>query len=194
MRKKFLLICAIMLISGLFACGNPTANEATDASKSSDPAGEQVPADIIQPSSLISLNEAGEILKTELKAIEVDNEMPGGALNCVYDSEDNLLQIFIRQNSLMKGLNKEFGGTENYFNGMVSFQKEESPDFILEIENLGDEAYYMDLAETNRWSLHILKSGYVVELYLDGNGTKDWKLDILKEAGELAIKNLLPQI
>ncbi len=179
MKKKLFLICAAILLLGLFACSEPPANEGND---------------VILPSSLISLDEAEEVFEEEFKAIEIDNEMPGGALNCVYDSGDNLFQIFIRQDALMTGLNKEFGGAENYFNELVNFQKEDSPDFIIEVENLGDEAYYMDLAETNHWSLHIIKSGYVVELFLDGSGTNDWKLDMLKDAGELAVKNLLPQI
>lgn len=194
MKKKISILLIVLLIFALSACGGTPPKEKDSASKPGDSANKESSADLILPSSLISLDDASKILAAEMKIIELDKEMPGGALHCVYDSGSNLFQVFIRQDALMKGQNKEIGGAENYFKEMVKYQKESSPKFITAVENLGEEAYFMDLAETNRWSLHILESGYLVELFLDGDGAKDWKLDLLNKAGELAIKNLLPQI
>lgn len=194
MKKKISILLIVLLIFGLTACGGTPPKEKDSALKPGDSASKESSANLILPSSLISLDDASKILAAEMKIIELDKEMPGGALHCVYDSGSNLFQIFIRQDALMTGQNKEFGGAENYFKEMVKYQKESSPKFIAAVENLGDQAYFMDLAETNRWSLHILESGYLVELFLDGDGAKDWKLDLLNKAGELAIKNLLPQI
>ena len=190
MRKRISLLIVTAFLFILCACGAFVGEGESPASTPLDSREEKAPEEVILASSLISLGEAEGILETKLEALEIDKEMPGGKLQCVYSNDKIMLQIFITQNALMTELNLEYGGAKNTFNELVKFQKEESSDYIFEVGNIGEEAYFMDLAETNRWSLHILRSDHMITLHLDGDEEKEYIWEKLEEAGKLSVQNL----
>ncbi len=187
MKKLLSLLIAAVFLPMLCACGTPAVDSPSLPQDSQE--GKR-PERVITASSLISLEEAEGILQTKLEVMEMDKEIPGGKLQCVYANDEIMLQIFITQDALMSGLNLEYGGAENTFNELVKFQREDSPEYIFEAGDLGEEAYFMDLAENNRWSLHILQRGCIISLHLDGTEEKDCVWEKLEEAGRLGAKNL----
>lgn len=188
MKNKLFLVAIAVLLLMLCACGESAKNDGQSDSTSDAQKG-KAPKEIIMASSLISQDEAENILGTSITTAQPDKEIPPGAIQCVYSSDDIMLQVSITQDDLLSGLNLEFGGAENIFRELVDYQKLDSPDYIFAAENIGDEAYIIDLAETNRWSIHILQDGYLIAIHLSG-GEKEWVWEKLKEAGKLAVKNL----
>ncbi len=195
MKKGLLSIIGTMLLGLVAACSSSDGSDKNSAAESSKPKKEaKLSKDVIAASSIISLQEAEEVLQMKLEALEIDQKMPAGKMKCVYGAGSVNFQVFITQDALMTGLNLKYGGAKNSFYELVKFQKKDSPNHIFEVKNLGEEAWFMDLAETNQWSLHILQSGYLIMLQLDGFGDKEQTWQKLKDAGELAVKKLLERV
>lgn len=174
MRKSVLLVVVIVL--ALCGCGKQQT--------------ENPPPEIIQASSLISLEAAMDILGTTLVVFQPDKEIPPGAIQCVYDSEDVMLTFSITQDALLSGLNLEYGGAKNGFQELVKYQKEDAPEDILPAKGIGDEAYFIDLAHTDQWSLHFLRKDHFVSIHLFGPGDKEWTIGKLSKLGKVADENL----
>lgn len=146
-------------------------------------------------SKLLSRDEAEAILGVELETIEMDKEIPPGAIQCLYESQDYSLNFNILQDALRSETGLKYGSSaREVFHILVDFQKEESPEgaSITLVEDLGDEAYFMDLAEADNWSLHILEGDYnmTISLFSYGNEDNNWIMGKLRESGQQMVTNL----
>jgi len=80
--------------------------------------------------------------------------------------------------------------------------KEEWKDSIITVDGIGEEAYLTDMTGLKRWSLDILQSGYRISMIITYNplkhksfdGENEWKVEKLKELGELAVERLKDMI
>ena len=160
----------------LCACGKEQGNEG--------------PGKVILASSLISLEEGRDITGVEFELIQADKEIPPGASQCAYSSDDMFLIITVTQDALMSESGLKHGGVKKYFQELTSFQQEDAPEDILPAKGFGDEAYYIDLAHTNKWTLYILQNKYMIAIHLSGNPDKDWTIEKLAQLGRLALDNL----
>lgn len=172
---SLVVIATIMLI--LCACGKQQETEQPTAA--------------ILASSLISREEGEAILEVALEVTQPDREIPPGASQCAYSTDDDMfLIITVTQNALLSEQHLKFGGAKNIFRELIDFQKEDAPEDMLPAKGIGEEAYYIDLAHTNQWTLHILQSDLMIAVHLSGHGDKDWIIEKLGQLGSLAVGNL----
>ncbi len=190
MKKCVLLcLCLILLFAASACAASPSGSKADEPQQSSASSktgeeaqtsvseeAQQQTAAIIEPSALISQEEAQSLTGKKLGKTE-DKEQPAVGLKlCAYESEDNdLLQVGLTQQAFMKN-----GGNtpESIFKGIL----EAFPD-AKKAEGVGDEAYFATPG------IHIMKSGYYISISLGLQNEKE-KEQKLIEAGKLAVVNL----
>lgn len=214
--KKALIFSIVLVMTLLPACSSPTENKAETPievaeNKVESPVEVEVETqdevvkdsesekeytqDIIMASELLSKEDAEKIFGVGMETTEKDKELPQAAIQCVYQSDDYILNFYIRQDALRSDYDLEYGvNPRGTFRVLVDYQKEESPEDIVEVmtDGLGEEAYFIDSGATDDWSLHILEGDYeiTVSLFSYGDKDNDWIRGKLLECGDIIVKNL----
>jgi hypothetical protein len=189
MKKYFIIILCIFLLFAVSDCTANTDKQAPQNSGSNTPAQtetskpaasskpSQQAAAIIEPSALISRQEAEDILGKQLGEGKNKEQQVVGLKLCVYESEDNdMLQVGLTQQAFMEE------GNSNTPESMYKSILKAFPD-AQKAEGVGDEAYFATPG------IHIMKSGYYISVSI-GLLKVENKEDKLIEAGKLAVANL----
>ena len=190
MNRKFICILLVIFILGLVACGAPADSEKDSSIDSADG---DTPA-IITATSLVSIHEAEMLLGSGTTLSQDDKEVPPGTMQCVYESGDVMLVVGVTQDALISGLNLENGGAANMFKELIEFQKADAPQDMFEVSGFAGQAYIIDLAQIDHWSLHALQDGYLVAVHAYGIHDKDETWALLEAAGKIALENLKQQL
>ena len=159
MRKMLLLVIAL-LVPVLGACSAPA---------------EESPC-IIEPSALISREEAESIMGTTLDTVRDVEEPRVGLKQRLYESQEHLFQIGLTQQAMMPAGQPQT--PESIYRAIV-----DNFDDAVSVPGIGDEAYFATPG------LHILQDGYYI-LVAVGNLSDETNQEKLKTAGKLAVTNL----
>ena len=164
-----------LLMMALAACGSDGAPSADQGD--AHPEGE--PAAMIEPSQLISQDEAESIIGHTLDVVEDTEEERVGLKQRLYTATDDmnaLLQIGITQQAAMP---PEQTQTPEDLHRAIT----ENFDDAVQVDGIGEEACFATPG------LHILESGRYI-LVAVGNTSTDAARQKLKEAGRVAVENL----
>jgi len=164
-----------LLMMALAACGSDGAPSADQGD--AHPEGE--PAAIIEPSQLISQDEAESIIGHTLDVVEDTQEERVGLKQRLYTATDDmnaLLQIGITQQAAMPP--EQTQTPEDLYRAIT-----ENFDDAVQVDGIGEEACFATPG------LHILESGRYI-LVAVGNTSTDAARQKLKEAGRVAVENL----
>ncbi len=173
MRKILLLIVVTLLLS-LCACSVP----ADDQSGMPPETGtrDKVTVGIIEPSALVSREEAENILGVSLNTVEALEQEKVGLKQCMYEQEDRFFQIGLTQQAMMPP--EQTQTPESLFRAIVDNFEDAA-----RVEGIGNEAYFATPG------LHILQDDYYILIAI-GNLNDEANREKLKEAGKLAVRNL----
>ncbi len=176
--KSFAKIClGTLLLLLLCACGAPAGDPAAAPSQPPQaPPEHHAAAAVIEPSSLISKEEAEEILGVTLDTAESSEQEQVGLKQRFYGSEDHFLQLSLTQQAMMPAEQRQT--PESLYRAIVENFEDAIP-----VEGIGDEAHFATPG------LHILKDGYYI-LIAVGNLDDAGNREKLVEAGRLALENL----
>ncbi len=164
-----------LLMMALAACGSDGAPSADQGD--AHPEGE--PAAMIEPSQLISQDEAESIIGHTLDVVEDTQEERVGLKQRLYTATDDmnaLLQIGITQQAAMPP--EQTQTPEDLYRAIT-----ENFDDAVQVDGIGEEACFATPG------LHILESGRYI-LVAVGNTSTDAARQKLKEAGRVAVENL----
>ena len=164
-----------LLMMALAACGSDGAPSADQGD--AHPEGE--PAAMIEPSQLISQDEAESIIGHTLDVVEDTEEERVGLKQRLYTATDDmnaLLQIGITQQAAMPP--EQTQTPEDLYRAIT-----ENFDDAVQVDGIGEEACFATPG------LHILESGRYI-LVAVGNTSTDAARQKLKEAGRVAVENL----
>lgn len=176
MRKILSLFIALAMLL-LCACGVPAGNQGGTPSEMGATAPvEELSAGIIEPSALISREEAESILGISLDTAETTEQERVALKQCLYESEDRFFQIGLTQQAMMPAGQSQT--PESLYRAIV-----ENFEDAVKVEGIGDEAYFATPG------LHILQDGYYILIAI-GNLSDEGNREKLKQAGELAVENL----
>ncbi len=177
MRKVISLFLAAVLLLALCACGAPVDNQAEATSETEKASsGGSATAGVIEPSALISKEEAESILGVSLDTVQTSEQETVGLKQCLYASEDHFLQISLTQQAMMPAEQRQT--PESLYRAIV-----ENFEDAVQAEGVGDEAYFATPG------LHILEDGYYILIAI-GNLDDETNREKLTEAGRLALANL----
>jgi len=168
-------LLTVILMMALAACGSDGAPSADQGD--AHPEGE--PAAMIEPSQLISQDEAESIIGHTLDVVEDTEEERVGLKQRLYTATDDmnaLLQIGITQQAAMP---PEQTQTPEDLHRAIT----ENFDDAVQVDGIGEEACFATPG------LHILESGRYI-LVAVGNTSTDAARQKLKEAGRVAVENL----
>ncbi len=178
-RTRWLFLALAMLL--LCACGAPADNQGGAPSETGNALpGGSAAAGVIEPSSLISKEEAERILGVSLDAVQTSEQETVGLKQCLYDSEDHFFQIGLTQQAMMPAEQRQT--PESLYRAIV-----ENFEDAIKVEGVGDEAYFATPG------LHILQDGYYILIAI-GNWDDEGNREKLTEAGSLAVENLKAEI
>lgn len=164
-----------LLMMALAACGSDGAPSADQGD--AHPEGE--PAAMIEPSQLISQDEAESIIGHTLDVVDDTEEERVGLKQRLYTATDDmnaLLQIGITQQAAMPP--EQTQTPEDLYRAIT-----ENFDDAVQVDGIGEEACFATPG------LHILESGRYI-LVAVGNTSTDAARQKLKEAGRVAVENL----
>ena len=164
-----------LLMMALAACGSDGAPSADQGD--AHPEGE--PAAMIEPSQLISQDEAESIIGHTLDVVEDTEEERVGLKQRLYTATDDmnaLLQIGITQQAAMPP--EQTQTPEDLYRAIT-----ENFDDAVQVDGIGEEACFATPG------LHILESGRYI-LVAVGNTSTDAARQKLREAGRVAVENL----
>lgn len=164
-----------LLMMALAACGSDGAPSADQGD--AHPEGE--PAAMIEPSQLISQDEAESIIGHTLDVVEDTQEERVGLKQRLYTATDDmnaLLQIGITQQAAMPP--EQTQTPEDLYRAIT-----ENFDDAVKVEGIGEEACFATPG------LHILEKGYYI-LVAVGNLSVEANREKLKEGGRVAVGNL----
>lgn len=164
-----------LLMMALAACGSDGAPSADQGD--AHPEGES--AAMIEPSQLISQDEAESIIGHTLDVVEDTQEERVGLKQRLYTATDDmnaLLQIGITQQAAMPP--EQTQTPEDLYRAIT-----ENFDDAVQVDGIGEEACFATPG------LHILESGRYI-LVAVGNTSTDAARQKLKEAGRVAVENL----
>ena len=164
-----------LLMMALAACGSDGAPSADQGD--AHPEGE--PAAMIEPSQLISQDEAESIIGHTLDVVEDTQEERVGLKQRLYTATDDmnaLLQIGITQQAAMPP--EQTQTPEDLYRAIT-----ENFDDAVQVDGIGEEACFATPG------LHILESGRYI-LVAVGNTSTDAARQKLREAGRVAVENL----
>lgn len=168
-------LLTVILMMALAACGSDGAPSADQGD--AHPEGE--PAAMIEPSQLISQDEAESIIGHTLDVVEDTEEERVGLKQRLYTATDDmnaLLQIGITQQAAMPP--EQTQTPEDLYRAIT-----ENFDDAVQVDGIGEEACFATPG------LHILESGRYI-LVAVGNTSTDAARQKLKEAGRVAVENL----
>ena len=164
-----------LLMMALAACGSDGAPSADQGD--AHPEGE--PAAMIEPSQLISQDEAESIIGHTLDVVDDTEEERVGLKQRLYTATDDmnaLLQIGITQQAAMPP--EQTQTPEDLYRAIT-----ENFDDAVQVDGIGEEACFATPG------LHILESGRYI-LVAVGNTSTEAARQKLKEAGRVAVENL----
>jgi len=164
-----------LLMMALAACGSDGAPSADQGD--AHPEGE--PAAMIEPSQLISQDEAESIIGHTLDVVDDTEEERVGLKQRLYTATDDmnaLLQIGITQQAAMPP--EQTQTPEDLYRAIT-----ENFDDAVQVDGIGEEACFATPG------LHILESGRYI-LVAVGNTSTDAARQKLREAGRVAVENL----
>ncbi|MGI6497439.1 MAG: hypothetical protein ACOX0U_01110 [Oscillospiraceae bacterium] len=177
MRTVVSLFVATVLLLSLGACGKPADNRAEAPSETENSLSSDSPAvGVIEPSSLISKEEAERILGVSLDTARTSEQERVGLKQCLYESENHFFQISLTQQAMMPAEQRQT--PESLYRAIV-----ENFEDAVKVENVGGEAYFATPG------LHILEDGYYILIAI-GNLDDEGNREKLTEAGRLAVANL----
>jgi len=169
------LLMVVFLMSSVAACGSDAA-----PSEGQDHASSNVrPADLIEPSQLISQDEAESIIGHALDTVEDSEQERVGLRQRLYRSSDDLeafLQVSLTQQAAMPP--EQTQTPEDLYRVTT-----ENFDDAVKVEGIGEEACFATPG------LHILEKGYYI-LVAVGNLSVEANREKLKEGGRVAVGNL----
>lgn len=176
MRRILSLFMALTMLL-LCACGAPAGHQAgTPSETETAPSGKELSAGIIEPSALISREEAESILGVSLDTAETTEQERVGLKQCLYESEDRFFQIGLTQQTMMPAGQSQT--PESLYRAIV-----ENFEDAVKADGIGDEAYFATPG------LHILQDDYYILIAI-GNLSDEGNKAKLKQAGEVAVGNL----
>lgn len=163
------------LMSSVAACGSDAApSEGQDHASSNARA-----VDVIEPSQLISQDEAESIIGHALDTAEDSEQERVGLKQRFYGSSDDLeafLQVSLTQQAAMPP--EQTQTPEDLYRAIT-----ENFDDAVKVEGIGEEACFATPG------LHILEKGYYI-LVAVGNLSVEANREKLKEGGRVAVGNL----
>ena len=168
-------LLTVIPMMALAACGSDGAPSGDQGD--THPEGE--PAAMIEPSQLISQDEAESIIGHTLDVVEDTQEERVGLKQRLYTATDDmnaLLQIGITQQAAMPP--EQTQTPEDLYRAIT-----ENFDDAVQVDGIGEEACFATPG------LHILESGRYI-LVAVGNTSTDAARQKLKEAGRVAVENL----
>jgi hypothetical protein len=181
------LLALVLSVSLLGACGSGDTpagdqtettgkSEATATTESGSP--DKGAADIIEPSQLISQEEAGLIMGETMDSAETMEQQTIGLKQTFYTSSESgeMLQVTLHQQAFMPS--EQSMTPEDLYRAITT-------DFpgAIEADGIGDEAW---LATPG---LHILADGYYIVIAA-GNMSVEGNEEMLREGGRVAVENL----
>ena len=165
-------------------------------------------SEVIQPSQLVSRDDAARILGVSMPGSENDAIDVGGSaghLKCEYMADEYTFRIDIAQDAMLSEDVLKFLG-DTYFlfhkDTAVYYEMDSMKENVFKVEGLGDEAYIMNLFDSmGAWHIEIYKNGYWIGItiqntdtvfMLSGDTAKEikWQKEKLTELGELALERL----
>lgn len=184
---SFILLLFLMTAC-LASCTSEKKSVSPATHKTDTPAQEQPKAEtpkdkIIDPLNLISREEAEKLLGIALKDAKLTDNNAVGQKLCFYESKEDgagFLQVSIVQKSLMPEALLKAGQDPVT---IYETTKEAFKDAPL-ADGIGEDAFFAPPG------LHILTDGYYIVIAV-GNSDSEENRKILKEAGELALQNLI---
>jgi len=172
MPRTVILITVFTAFFMFAACGKTALNNE----------GASVLPLIIEPEQLISRQEAEDLLGEEVKDGEKKEQPEVGQKICFYDmpyrDSAYFIQVSITQAALMPAADQTVEGIYKTLKEALIETAEQK-----KIDGVGDEYFF------GTPGLHILKEGYYICIAA-GNMNDDRVIDILEQAGVLAVKNL----
>lgn len=178
--KKRILFPLVLILLLTSACGKTSENS---AGPKEEPKTEQAENEsgkssgsLIEPCSLISREEAEQILGVTLDQLEQREEPRVGQKICIYKSEDDIFEISLTQQAFMP--EGQTATPESIFHALV-----ENFDDKIILDQIGDEAFIATPG------IHILKDGYYIMIAV-GNLNILENHDRLKAAAEIALAKL----
>jgi hypothetical protein len=170
--QRTMLLITVLIAFMLTACGKTSLNN-NDVS---------VQPSIIEPEQLISRQEAEDLLGEAVKDGEKREQQEVGQKICFYDmpyrDSAYFIQISITQTAFMPETGQTVEGIYTALKEALIETAEQK-----KIDGVGDEYFF------GTPGLHILKEGYYI-CVAAGNMNDDRVIDILGQAGALAVKNL----
>ena len=174
-------IISIMIITSFIGCSSDNTNNQSNniPNKEKDSSG-----NIIEPSELISKKEAEILLNENLKDGEISGQKAVGLKLCLYNPEDNnstkSLQIGLTQISDMPKNVLDSGQSPKKIYESI---KENFSDTLTKVDGIGDEAFIAT------GGIYIMSGEYYITIMV-GNISNEENINILKEAGKIAVGNL----
>jgi uncharacterized lipoprotein YehR (DUF1307 family) len=194
-KKAIAFVIVFAVLFALTACGASAGNapsvspaapstkpsepvqepsKAAESPSSSEAVGTAAAGKIVEPSMLITKEQAKELLNGEISDTEDKEQKAVGQKITVYYSGDKMLQVSLQQQALMKN-----GQTpESIYRAIVENYKDAE-----KAEGVGDEAYFCTPG------IHILKSGYYIQVSM-GLASDKKNREKLTEAGKTAVAGL----
>ncbi len=172
MKKRYVIISALMILALIFAgCGSSGTSSNSNSSSSS----------VIEPQQLISKAEAQTLTGLKLKDGEKTEQAVVGQKIIFYDSDStstgvSFLQVSLTQQAFMPS------GSSNTPQSIYNSIKSAFPDAV-KVDGIGDEAFIATPG------LHIYADGYYIVIAA-GNSDKASVQKVIKEAGMLAVQHL----
>jgi len=166
--------------------------------------GAEAIAEVINPSQLITRDDAARILGVSASGGEddiIDGKASIGQLRCVYKFEEWEMEFGITQDASIDEDKLEFGQNTYYLfnlNSKIKREDIEPPD----AEGLGDEAYFSGglVSEFGPWALNVYANGYWLRTEVkkpDGSildkleqEDSEWRVEKEKEIFTLALERL----
>jgi hypothetical protein len=155
--------------------------------------GNEVPKSKITPSMLISLQESSQIIQQTMTVDKLDSieNKTTGKMRTIYESEEYIFQIALVQDA--NSVNNEVRDLEKNLYGLE----------LIKVDNIGDRTAYLYNYVANIWMISVFRGDFFCNIgisympSLSPNHTREdeevetaWRIDILKQAATLAIKNL----
>ena len=180
MSKRIIFIFVSLLLALFFASCTNNAADISSQSEADSTLTEEKPSVVIEPEQLISKQDAEDFLGAPVDDGEKTQMESSGQKTVYFDAQegDGFLQISLSQSALMPQ-----GSTitpEEVYQGAKAGLDDTSD---VDISDIGDECF------TGTPGLHIVSDGYYIVIAA-GNSDDPAVQEVLKKAGELAVRNL----
>ncbi|HDQ41624.1 MAG TPA: hypothetical protein ENN39_11440 [Desulfonatronum sp.] len=174
MQRLLPTLIILVIVSGLFACGDQSQNAAVGSTlrKHKDR--------IVQPEELISRQEAESLMGTQFKECEKSEQAAVGQKSCLYESYDanTFFQIALIQDTAFTDEMLQFQDAATIFTTTKNMLADTATE-----ESVGDEGFIATPG------IHVLKGNHYLTIAI-GSIDDEANRAILQEAGKTAVENL----